>query len=90
MAGKPRALEEWLQAKLDDPWGGDNISTLLTADQLNEIASRWFTFDSQIRVKILIGKRLKCFMQLNHMLVFKIMQAARARLHVFVHARMSE
>lgn len=55
MVSKPRALEEWLQAKLDDPWGGDNISTLLTADQLSEIGTRWDSFDPQIRTKILIG-----------------------------------
>lgn len=56
MAGtKHRMLEEWLQAKLEDPWGGDNISALLTADQLSEIAARWLNLEPQIRVKVLIA-----------------------------------
>lgn len=52
---KQRKLDEWLQAKLEDNWGGDNISQLLGLDHVSEIAQEWDMYESQIRVKILIA-----------------------------------
>jgi hypothetical protein len=52
---KPRRLDEWLQAKLEDNWGGENISQLLTLEQVTEIAQEWEMYESPIRVKIMIA-----------------------------------
>ncbi|KNC71631.1 hypothetical protein SARC_15830, partial [Sphaeroforma arctica JP610] len=54
MSSIQRDLDNWLHAKLDDPWGGESISNILSAEQLSEIAARFTSFETQIKVKILL------------------------------------
>ena len=50
-----RDVVRWLHEKLDDPWGGDNVAPLLTAEQLREIAQRFATLDATVKAKVLVA-----------------------------------
>ena len=52
---KERDLHLWLQSKLEDPWSGENLASLLKEDMLCKIANEFETINSQVKVKILIA-----------------------------------
>jgi len=48
-------VELWLSSKLQEPWSSEKISSLLTAEMLQDIRSKFTTMETQLKLKILFA-----------------------------------